>query len=655
MAPIHDWNVTFLDESREIASEYRDGLSKYMALEKRPSRTRHTENGLGFDFSGPVIAPPFHHQQALPPIQGMLPDSFPNDPVSLNFDTQQRQAHHQHTHSHSESTYSGSNIPTTAGTSYGSAEQHLVTSADGRDYVRDPNEVLYMQVFVEEVGLWMDSMDADKHFSELLPFNSLNNEMLYNAFLACGARHLALVNPKYSDDVALQYYNTATSYLLQNLQDENRNCVMCATTAVILNVYEIMSERALQRMNHIAGARALIKECGWNARSHGVGAACFWLNVGMELLSCLHYNWPVAWDPDDWGVDMDFTRPENGQGKEEIWCHRMVNILARVANFRSQIPLLGATNSPRSEHIQRQTRFNEWQQLKNLADSWNRHVPRTMHPLGYLESFQTTSRSCFPEVWLIKRTSMYARLLYHTAMVLLAQTNPIGPVSTSREMRDMQQENAMLICGIVAHVKDRGVASVAIRSIAIASECLLERRQQEEVIRILEKISHETGWRVTFLYKELPEKWGWPGPYVPQAQQQQAQQQPTPIQQQNMPAAPPPPAPPPPQQHTQRPPPQHQHAQHARLQHHQNLHQSFHQPQPQPHPQQHHPPPQVTIPQPPNVSLPPVATQPPPPVSRPRNPLMTADFSMPQHPYQSYYVAPNSALARQGQMQASYY
>lgn len=281
--------------------------------------------------------------------------------------------------------------------------------------------------------------------------------MLYNAFLACGARHLALVNPKYSDDVALQYYNTATSHLLQNLQDENRNCVMCATTAVILNVYEIMSERALQRMNHIAGARALIKECGWNARSQGVGAACFWLNVGMELLSCLHYNWPVAWDPDDWGVDMDFTRPENGQGKEEIWCHRMINILARVANFRSQIPLLGATNSPRSEHIQRQTRYNEWQQLKNLADSWNRHIPRTMHPLGYLESFQTTSRSCFPEVWLIKRTSMYARLLYHTAMVLLAQTNPIGPVNTSREMRDMQHEHAMLICGIVAHVKDRFV------------------------------------------------------------------------------------------------------------------------------------------------------------------------------------------------------
>jgi hypothetical protein len=118
---------------------------------------------------------------------------------------------------------------------------------------------------------------------------------------------LTLVNPAYHEDKALHYYDTATRGLLKSLQNPNRDTVICATTAVILNVYEIMSERALQRMNHIAGARALIKECGWSARSTGIGAACFWLNVGMELLSCLHFNWQVAWEPDDWGVDMDFV------------------------------------------------------------------------------------------------------------------------------------------------------------------------------------------------------------------------------------------------------------------------------------------------------------------------------------------------------------
>ena len=221
--------------------------------------------------------------------------------------------------------------------------------------------------------------------------------MLLNAFLACGARHLTLVNPAYHEDKALNYYDTATSILLKSLQNPNRNTVICATTAVILNVYEIMSEKALQRMNHIAGARALIKECGWNAKSVGIGAACFWLNVGMEVLSCLHFNWQVAWDPDQWGVDMDFTR-DTSQGQEEIWTYRMVHIVAKVANFRSSLPRY-AESTQEAENQRLQKRYNEWLRLKDWCDSWNNSVPRTMHPMGYLFPYQTNTKSAFPEVW----------------------------------------------------------------------------------------------------------------------------------------------------------------------------------------------------------------------------------------------------------------
>jgi hypothetical protein len=282
----------------------------------------------------------------------------------------------------------------------------------------------------------------------------MSNNMLYNAFLACGARHLTLVNDAYTDERALHYYNTATSYLLNAIQDKNRDCVMAATTAVILNVYEIMTERALQRMNHIAGARALIKECGWNSRSAGIGAACFWLNISMELLSCLHFNWRVSWSPDEWGLDMDMSNQETGVGKEELWTHRMTYILAKVANFRAALPLIGQ-ESPQTGQIRRQNRMNEWQQLRGLAETWNRCIPRTMHPMAYLESYQTRDRSSFPEVWLIKRPTIVARLFYHTALLLLSQMHPFAPLATSRDMRDMQQENALVICGIVAHLKDR--------------------------------------------------------------------------------------------------------------------------------------------------------------------------------------------------------
>lgn len=220
--------------------------------------------------------------------------------------------------------------------------------------------------------------------------------MLLNAFLSCGARHLTLVNPAYDEKYAVQYYANASSLLLRQMQNPYRDNVICTVTAVILNAYEIMTERALQRMNHIAGARALIKECGWNATSAGVGAACFWLNIGMELLSCLHFNWQIAWNPDDWGVDLNFDYGGES-GQEEIWTHRILWIVAKIANFRASMTI--RPGDPPIDSVRMQSKHAEWKRWKNWIDSWDLRLPRTMRPLGQLHPFRTTSKSLFPEVW----------------------------------------------------------------------------------------------------------------------------------------------------------------------------------------------------------------------------------------------------------------
>lgn len=301
-----------------------------------------------------------------------------------------------------------------------------------RDYLNSSEEVHYMQVFIEEVAVWMDSLDNQKHFGRVIPYLALKSPMLLNAFLACGVKHLTLVDAgSYKDDKALYYYDTATTQLLRSLQNPERNTAECATTAVVLNVYEIMSEKPAARMSHIAGARALIRECKWDARSTGIGAACFWLNVGMEVLSCLAFNWATAWDPDHWGVDPnelmnmssqppgsggkffdmhgghpvsfpaadDFpstTSNLGGVGEEEIWVHRILYIIAKVANFRANIPQFQEP-SPHDEQVRQQSRFAEWQRLKTWCDTWNANCPRSMRPYGYLVASLT--RSAFPNVW----------------------------------------------------------------------------------------------------------------------------------------------------------------------------------------------------------------------------------------------------------------
>ena len=83
------------------------------------------------------------------------------------------------------------------------------------------------------------------------------------------------------------------------------------------------------------------------------------------------------------------------------------------------------------------------------------------------------------------------------------------PARASEEMRTLQLHHAHQVCGIVAHSKDRGVASVAIRSLAIASCVLTEPREQDEVLEMLDKICAETGWNLAKVHSELKKAWGW--------------------------------------------------------------------------------------------------------------------------------------------------
>jgi len=558
-----EWSIQFQDESRLIASEYKGGLAKYrhlvanavpeQAIEQhtqysspqvqiRPHEHVALQDGQNAD-SGSTFVPvhELYHNDRLGQVNPDLINdaryhsnavmeagyiSVPGSAQSERYGNQNynmftqskadRKDDHESLVNHKSGTASAAESVAAmtpsislAGSLRGStASQGIITPPREKsgelDHISSPEQLRLMQVFVSEVGLWMDSLDPDKHFSRLVPYHALKCPMLLNALLACGVKYLTLVQQD-SDDKALFYYDTATTQLLRSLQNPERNTAECAATAVVLNVYEIMSEKPTQRMSHIAGARALIRECNWNARSTGLGAACFWLNVGMELLSCLAFNWQTAWEPDQWGLDMDLTIPTT----EEGWVHRLFYLVAKIANFRANIPKFQEA-SPHDEQIRLQARYAEWQRLKNMCDNWHDACPPTMHPLGMILPSEQSgpTKSLFPNIWLIKRAATVGRLYYHTAQCLLAQMNPLSP-RDSQEAKAIQLHHAHQVCGITAHTQDRGVASVSIRSIALVAEVIEDLAEQQEIVRILEKIDHDTGWKLAGIIKQLRSVWRW--------------------------------------------------------------------------------------------------------------------------------------------------
>ena len=62
---------------------------------------------------------------------------------------------------------------------------------------------------------------------------------------------------------------------------------------------------------------------------------------------------------------------------------------------------------------------------------------------------------------------------------------------------------------LVLTVAIRGVASLSIRFLAVAAECLAAKEAQEEVFRIIDDITKETGWRSEQVKEGLQQAWGW--------------------------------------------------------------------------------------------------------------------------------------------------
>lgn len=246
---------------------------------------------------------------------------------------------------------------------------------------------------------WLTEMQ----FSHILPMHALGEPVLLKAFLACGARHLSLVDPSFDVNKATKHYDEATEDLMIAMHDPNRDSVLCTTAALVLSIYEIMAPQQSPSANHIAGSRALIRECGWTARTPGLGGASFWISVGMELLSALHYKWTLSWNPDTWGVDMNMHQHTPHAhllgNSEELWLHRIIYICAKIANFRITAESLQSINGSLSYANELSDVYTEWSHYELLCQQWHEHAPRTLKPLGHVAPWQAQNTSSFPWIW----------------------------------------------------------------------------------------------------------------------------------------------------------------------------------------------------------------------------------------------------------------
>lgn len=173
IAPSQEWKIDFMDESREIASEYQGGIEKYGGREResrtsiaQPMHHRPSDANMGgYDYTAQAPPPPTMSYQALPSIQPMMPEPYPEESRQvMKYDAPSHDPYAAAPNSTHESPYSNShNMARGSISTYSQADQDLDMNDGKREFLTTQEETLFMQVFVEEVGLWMDSMDPMKH------------------------------------------------------------------------------------------------------------------------------------------------------------------------------------------------------------------------------------------------------------------------------------------------------------------------------------------------------------------------------------------------------------------------------------------------------------------------------------------------------------
>ncbi|EKV10251.1 hypothetical protein PDIG_26520 [Penicillium digitatum PHI26] len=502
--------VTFRDDSRLIASLYVGGFETYppVQLETPVQQNRQSHHNLDFmrDSDLTTLFQSVAHSFG--------PLSFDVQPPNAA-DFVETDAWHQ-----SHLVPGDELLP--HGTSH--FARKLAGKHDYHSFLTDPEQVYLLRTFTEEVGTRMDIMDEMNYvgnhprtlffryahkaqFSQILPAFAIGEPTLLNAFLACGARHLSLTNKSYGDEKAAHYYDAATRDLLNEMQDPDRDSVLCATAALALGFSETTLNQSRHSGDHSAGSRALIRECGWTAKTPGLGGACFRISISLELLNCMRYNWTLSWDPNDWGIDMDMENSQVTDGGNQIlWHHRILYIFAKVITFQpSSRPSHGLGDDAACAI---QLNDHEWITHYRWCEQWVKFIPRSLVPLGYLQPWQTSSNSAFPEIWLVNRSAIISRLFYNAVRILLAKTHPFQS-ELNEDVRKMKRNHAHEICGLIAHTTDRGVADVSFYFLALAAECLETREAQGEVLGIFDTITKVTGTNAETIKNDLKRIWSW--------------------------------------------------------------------------------------------------------------------------------------------------
>lgn len=348
--------------------------------------------------------------------------------------------------------------------------------------------------YFDEIAPWLDKFDRDRHFQQIIPTMSKDNDHLRYSMLALSARQLELKHTLPTNR-SLALYQEAIHMLLPHLPTRGTAVI---ATCVILCVLEMLSCSPKAWQRHLDGCASLMEAVGINGFVGGTEQALFWCFARMDicggLISSVKTLIPIChWASKTLSIDNDVELFKNAPTFED-WANYAVYLTAQVLDLLAASP----TDPTRDE-----ARFQaRWLKLWKYISEWYQERPAPLHPIMTIPSSES---SPFPTILYSNPAAMSGNQMHHAASILMLQNQPstvrLGHASKPRSIL----WHARQVCGISMSNEHHGAWTNSVQPLWIAGRCMSHPSEHKAILEMLDRIERESGWSTKWRVDDLKE------------------------------------------------------------------------------------------------------------------------------------------------------
>lgn len=350
--------------------------------------------------------------------------------------------------------------------------------------------------YLDEIALWLDMFDNDRHFQIHLPLLAQSSEPLRLSVLALSARQIERRDPNKPYTESLALYQEAIRLIAAELESMSTEVI---GSCVLLCVLEMMSSSPKDWTRHLNGAAMLLKAAGINGVVGGMRQAIFWCFARMDMwggfLSGSHTKIPTSlWFLPMGSMSTAISRFKTDFQNFDSYANYSLFLCASVLNVVSSHDTSTERDSSYSA---------KWKALFDLLIDWHANRPQEMRPLTPWAN-EREDEGPFPVVIYTNAAAVSANQLYHTATLLMLQAKP-------NDVRVRGQRSifwhARQAIGISVSNLSHSAWTNALQPIYFAGKIMSSRAEHQVVLETLAEIERTTGFATQWRAQDLKEYW----------------------------------------------------------------------------------------------------------------------------------------------------